>query len=194
MGNPYGSNKGVSIWDWPYRAIPHGTHIGLLSGPHMGILWAAHMGLFVCASPYTCHTGPIWACYLGPTWVLYGYSHMGMSVWGPFECVYMGTRKYPILGPNRLTIWAQMGHVWACPYVLDRMGPIWVFYGRPQMGNSYTSHTIGVFICSCPHSTHMGPIWACPYGHGRIGPSHKGPISVCYLSPTWVLMGVPIWA
>ena len=47
VGNPYVSNKGVTIWAWPYRAIPHATHIGLVSRSHMGLLWAAHMGLAV---------------------------------------------------------------------------------------------------------------------------------------------------
>ena len=127
-------------------------------------IWACpygtHMGVPISANPYISHTGSIWACNLCPTCVIYGYSHMYVPIrtcvhygqpildcpyvihMGPIKaCPYRQTGIHPILGLNRLTIWAHKGHLWACPYVLDRMEPIWVFYGRPHMDNSYASHT-----------------------------------------------------
>ena len=91
-----------------------------------------------------------------------------------------------------------MGPVWACPYVLDRMGPIWILYGRPHMGNSYTFHTWPIWDCYLGHTwVHYWRVYmrlSALDTYGRAGPSHKGPILACYLGPTWVYyMGLAEW-
>ena len=76
----------------------------------------------------------------------------------PYERAYM---RKPVYTPN----WAHMGllsgprlgSLWAFPYGHDRMGLIWVQYGRLHMGNSYTSHT-----------SHTWPIYDCYLGHTRV--------------------------
>ena len=75
---------------------------------------------------------PISACYMGLIRVLswhalaYGLVHT--------TCAHMGLLSGSHLCP-----------IWACPYVLVRIEPIWVIYGRAHMG-------VPVYN---PHRTHM---------------------------------------
>ena len=115
---------------------------------------------------------------------------MGNPVYIPLW-VHMGL----LSGPN-------MGHLWACQYGLERIGPIWFLYGRAVN----IPHRAHMGLLSGPHT---GPLWVAhmglsvwdPYGSYKglpIWASRIHPILGPYGLAIWALhmsfMGVPIWA
>ena len=147
----------------------------LLSGPHIGPLWVCSYGFVRMEpigflyelgmwAPYGSFIGvPIWACLFG--------TDMGLLWAYPYRQAII----HPILGLIRLAILSHMGHLWACTYENDRMGPIrvisymdvpiWEIRIHPSLGPygkvNWATHgsIIGVSICACPHWTHIGTIW-----------------------------------
>ena len=131
-----------------------------------------------------------------------GYFHChtlcpyGLAIW-VIHVSYMGK---PVYIPH----WAHMGLVsgphmdplWACPNMLDRIGPIWVLYGRAHIGKPvYIAHWAYMGLLSGPRT---GPLWACPYWLDPYVHAHTDkPAYIPHWAHSSLLSGFhmgPLWA